>query len=163
MGGLLGTGPTDQSASPSPPQGLIWHRNRVKSGHRCRIKVESMLNRSRLRGRRGEFESRERCGGGSVPNKPLTTLQDEGKEGKHLSSQTRPGSSRCPSPDIRDPPIDNARNDPQGFFEAFYSLFLKAAGPAFPGPMLNIHHSKLRGSSPKGSSSADSVHAIFRQ
>ena len=54
--GLLGTGPPDptlKSASPSPPQGSIWHRfnidstfirhrNRVKSGNRCQINIKSM-------------------------------------------------------------------------------------------------------------------------
>ena len=68
--GLLGTGPpgpTLESTSPSPPQGTIWHRfnidstlirhrNRVKSGNRCRINVESMLNRPLRRGGRGGFE-----------------------------------------------------------------------------------------------------------
>ena len=47
MGGLLGTVLPDltlESASPSPPQGSIWHRHRVKSGNRCGINVESMLN-----------------------------------------------------------------------------------------------------------------------
>ena len=42
---LSGTGPPDpilESTSPSPPQGSIWHRNRVKSGDRYRINVESM-------------------------------------------------------------------------------------------------------------------------
>ena len=45
--GLLGKDPPDptlESASPSHPQGSIWHRNRVKSGNRCRINVESMPN-----------------------------------------------------------------------------------------------------------------------
>ena len=38
MRGLLGTDSPDltlESASPSPPQGSIWHRNRVKSRNRC--------------------------------------------------------------------------------------------------------------------------------
>ena len=72
--------PTLESASPSPPQGSIWHRfninstlirhrNRVKSGNRCRINVKSMPNRP-LR-REGEADSR--VGSGAlVPNKPLT-------------------------------------------------------------------------------------------
>ena len=44
--GLLGTdppNPTLESASPSPPQGSISHRNRVKSGNRGQINVESMM------------------------------------------------------------------------------------------------------------------------
>ena len=83
--GLLGTGPPDpslESASPSPPQGSIWHRfnidstsNRVKSGNRCRIDVESMLNRCRIDPWGGEGEADSRMGsGGSVPNKPLTII-----------------------------------------------------------------------------------------
>ena len=57
--GLLGKGPpnpTLESASPSPFQGSIWHRNMVKPGNRCRIDVESMPNRPLRRGRRGGFE-----------------------------------------------------------------------------------------------------------
>ena len=68
--GLLGTGPPDptlESTSPSLPQGSIWHRfnidstlirhrNRVKSGNRCRIDVESMPNRPPRKGGRGGFE-----------------------------------------------------------------------------------------------------------
>ena len=56
-----------ESASPSPPQGSIWHRNRVRSQE---IDVESMANRPLRRGGRGGFEGEVR---GSVPNKPLTT------------------------------------------------------------------------------------------
>ena len=55
----LGTSPPDptlESASPSPPQGSIRHRNRVKSGNRCRIDAESMPNRPLRRGGRGRFE-----------------------------------------------------------------------------------------------------------
>ena len=85
---LLGTGPPDptlESASPSPPQGSIWHRfdidstlirhrNRVKSGNRCRINVESMLNRCQIDPWGWESEVDSRVGsGGPVPNKPLTT------------------------------------------------------------------------------------------
>ena len=60
--GLLGTGPPDptlESASPSPPQGSIWHRFNIDSTlirhrfpdltlFRCRINVESMLNRCQI-------------------------------------------------------------------------------------------------------------------
>ena len=56
---IIGTGlpdPTLESASPSPPQGSIWHRKRVKSGNRCRINVESMPNRPLRRGGRGGFK-----------------------------------------------------------------------------------------------------------
>ena len=31
-----------------PPHGSIWHRNRVRSGHRCRINVESKSNRCQI-------------------------------------------------------------------------------------------------------------------
>ena len=54
--GLLGTGapdPTLESASPSSPQGSIWHRNRVKSGNRCRIDAESTPEEARARRIRG--------------------------------------------------------------------------------------------------------------
>ena len=57
--GLVGRGPPDptlKSALPSPPQGWIWHRSRVKSGNRCRINVESMPNRSLRMGGRGDIE-----------------------------------------------------------------------------------------------------------
>ena len=40
---------------PSPAEGSIWHRNRVKSGNRCRSNVESMPNRPPRRARRGGF------------------------------------------------------------------------------------------------------------
>ena len=74
--GLLGTGPPEptlESASPSPPQGSIWHRfdidsilirhrNRVKSGNQCRIDVKSMPNRP-LRSGEGEVDSRVGSGG----------------------------------------------------------------------------------------------------
>ena len=59
--GLLGTSPPDptlESTSPSPPQGSIWHRNRVKSGNRCRIDAKSIP-----RGGEGEADSRVGCGG----------------------------------------------------------------------------------------------------
>ena len=49
--GLLGTGPphpTLESASPSPPQRSIWHRNRVRSANQCRINVESMSSRCQI-------------------------------------------------------------------------------------------------------------------
>ena len=87
--GLWGTDPPDptlESTSPSPPQGSIWHRcnidstlirhrNRVKSGNRCRINVESMLHRCQIDPWGGEGEVDSRVGsGGSVPHKPLTTL-----------------------------------------------------------------------------------------
>ena len=87
--GLLGTAPPDstlESASPSPRQGSIWHRFnidstlirhrfRVKSGNRCRITVESMLNRCQIDPWRGEGEADSRVGlGGAVPNKPLTSF-----------------------------------------------------------------------------------------
>ena len=85
MRGLLGTDPPDptlESASPSPPQGSIWHRFSIDSTSiqhrfpdltlfRCRIDAESMPNRPLRRGGRGGFEGGVR---GSVPNKPLTTL-----------------------------------------------------------------------------------------
>ena len=88
--GFLGTGPPDptlESASPSPPQGLIWHRfnidstlsphrNRVKSENRCRINVESMtLFRCQIDpwGREGEADSMVGSGW-PVPYKPLTML-----------------------------------------------------------------------------------------
>ena len=68
--GLLGTGPPDptlESASPSPPQGSIWHRFNIDSTSkwgqirksnlfRCRIDVKSMPNRTLRRGGRGGFE-----------------------------------------------------------------------------------------------------------
>ena len=74
--GFLGADPLDltlESASPSPPQGSIWHRNRVKSGNRCRINVESMPKRCQIDpwGGEGEADSRVRSEG-SVPKKPLT-------------------------------------------------------------------------------------------
>ena len=47
------------------------NRNRVKSGNRCRINVESMSNRCQIDP--GETDLRVRSGG-SVPNKPLTIL-----------------------------------------------------------------------------------------
>ena len=78
MRGLLGTGPPDptlESASLSPPKESIWHQNRVKSGNRCRINVKSMLNRCQIDPRGGEGEADSRATfGGSVPNKPLTSL-----------------------------------------------------------------------------------------
>ena len=50
--GLLGTAPPDptlESASPSPPQGSIWHRFNIDStlirGSNQAIDVESMSNR----------------------------------------------------------------------------------------------------------------------
>ena len=60
--GLLGTAPPDptlESASPSPRQGSIWHRFNIDSTlirhrfpdstlNRCRINVESMLNRCQI-------------------------------------------------------------------------------------------------------------------
>ena len=68
--GLLGAAPPDpalESASPSPRQGLIWHRFNIDSTlirhrfpdltlNRCRINVESMPNRPLTRGGRGGFE-----------------------------------------------------------------------------------------------------------
>ena len=88
--GLLGTGPPDptlESASPSPPQGSIWHRfnidstlirhrNRVKSGNRCGINVESMLNRCKATPEERRARRIQRVGsGGPEPNKPLTTKE----------------------------------------------------------------------------------------
>ena len=72
--GLLGTGPADptlESASPSPPQASIWHRNRAKSGNRCRIDAESMPNRPLRRGGQGGFEGAVQ---GPVPKRPLSIL-----------------------------------------------------------------------------------------
>ena len=42
--GLLGRPPGPYPRMNLPPQGSIWHRNRVKSGNRCRINVESIPN-----------------------------------------------------------------------------------------------------------------------
>ena len=73
--GLLGTGPPDPNlefASPSPPQGSIWHQNRVTSGYRCRIDATSTSEEGRARRIRG-------WGPGGLPLiklKPLTTLCD---------------------------------------------------------------------------------------
>ena len=104
--GLLGTGPPDptlESPSPSPFEGSIWHRNRVKSGNRCRINVESMLNRCQIDPRGGEGEADSRVGsGGPVPNKPLTSLVARGGVrgteacvwGDHFLSSRAP---KCPS------------------------------------------------------------------
>ena len=68
---LLGTDPPDptlESASPSPPQGSIWHRFRhwfdIESS---RFDPFSMPNRPLRRGGRGRFEGGS---GRSVPNKP---------------------------------------------------------------------------------------------
>ena len=72
---LFGKGPPDptlESASPSPPQGSIWHRNRLKSGNWYRIDVESMPNRPLSRGGRGRFEGGVR---GACAKKNLTTLR----------------------------------------------------------------------------------------
>ena len=54
--GLLGTGPLEptlESASPSPRQGSSWHRNRVKSGNRCRIDAKSTPQEGKARAIRG--------------------------------------------------------------------------------------------------------------
>ena len=67
--GLRGTGPPDptlESASPSPLQGSIWQRNRVKSGNRCRINVESVLKRCQIDPWGGEGEADSRVGAGGV-------------------------------------------------------------------------------------------------
>ena len=81
--GLLGTGPPDptlKSASPSLPQSSIWHRFNIDSTlirhrfrdltlFRCRINVESMLNRCQIDpcGGEGEVDSRV----GSVGSAPI--------------------------------------------------------------------------------------------
>ena len=89
--GLLGTGPPDPTlefASPSPPQGSIWHRfnidstsirhwDMVKSGNRCRINVEPMFNSTV-------------GSGGPAPNKPLTIP----REARDLISKIRSCSAR---------------------------------------------------------------------
>ena len=61
-------GPHPQSASPSPPQGSIWHRFSIDSTSiqhrfdidltlfRCRIDAESMPKRPLRRGARGGYE-----------------------------------------------------------------------------------------------------------
>ena len=79
--GLLGTDPRDprdptlESASPSPPQRSIWHRNRVKSGrNRCRINVESMPNRPLRRGGRSGFEGAHWGPGSLCLISPFQTL-----------------------------------------------------------------------------------------
>ena len=51
-------GPTLESASPSPPQGSIWHRNKGKSGNGCRIDAKSTPWEGE-----GEADSRVRSGG----------------------------------------------------------------------------------------------------
>ena len=63
--------------APSHSQGSIWHRNRVKSGNRCQINVESMSNQCLidLRGVEGKADSRVGSRA-SLPNKPLTTLDN---------------------------------------------------------------------------------------
>ena len=59
-----------------PSSGVDWHRNRLKAGNRCRINVESMLNRCQIEPWGGEGEVDSRVGSrGSVPNKPLTRLK----------------------------------------------------------------------------------------
>ena len=85
--GLLGTGPPDatlESASPSPPQGPISHQLNIDSTlirhqfpdltlSRCRINVESMLNRCQIDPWGGEGDADSRVGSrGLVPNKPFT-------------------------------------------------------------------------------------------
>ena len=77
--GLLGTGPPDptlESASPSPPQGSIWHRDRVKSGNRCRIDAKLTTEKGRARRIRGWGPSLR----GSVPNEPLATKAGTGTD-----------------------------------------------------------------------------------
>ena len=51
--GLLGTDPRTPPSNPPRPQGSIWHRNRVKSGNRCRIDAESTPEEGRARWIRG--------------------------------------------------------------------------------------------------------------
>ena len=55
--GLFCTDPPDptlESASPSPPQGSIWHRSRVKSMlNRCRIDTKSTSEEEKARQIRG--------------------------------------------------------------------------------------------------------------
>ena len=101
MSVLLGTGPPDptlESASPSPAQGSIWHRNRVKSGNRCRIDVESIPNRPL---RRGEDEADSRVGfGGPVPKNNPTTL---GHKRPRLRVISCPPSGRSPGSPPRYP------------------------------------------------------------
>ena len=69
MRGFLGTGrpdPTLESASPSPPQGSIWHRFDIEIGS------NQMSNRCQ---RGGEGKADSRVGSGRpVPKKPLTRV-----------------------------------------------------------------------------------------
>ena len=79
MRGLLGTGPSNP---PRPPL-LRGHRFDIEIGSNQDIDVESMSNRSLSRGRRGGFEGGDSRG--PVPNKPLTTLDSDWDEWRHLS------------------------------------------------------------------------------
>ena len=59
--GLLGTDPPDptlESASPSPPQGSIWHRDMVESRNRYQTDVESMSNRCQIDAKSAPEEGR---------------------------------------------------------------------------------------------------------
>ena len=49
-------GPYSRIRLALPSSGSTWHRNRVKSGNRCRIDVESMPSRPLRRAGRGRFE-----------------------------------------------------------------------------------------------------------
>ena len=72
--GLLGTGPPAPPSNPPRPPLLKGrfgidstsnrHRNRVKSGNRCRIDVKSMLKRCEIDPRGGEGEADSRVGSG---------------------------------------------------------------------------------------------------
>ena len=71
---LLGTGPrTPPSNPPRPP--LLRGQFRIELESNQEIDVESMSDRYQIDPRGGEGEADLRVGsGGSVPNKPLTTL-----------------------------------------------------------------------------------------
>ena len=69
---------TLESASPSPPQGSIWHRHRVKSGNRCRI--DAKLGSLR-RGGRGGFEGKVRTACASLRYYLERILRDRGGGG----------------------------------------------------------------------------------
>ena len=85
--GLLGTAPppppdpTLESASPSPPQGSIWHRFNIDlTSIRHRFDIDLTLFRCRIDAKSTPEEGRARRirgwgPGGPVPNKPLTNLQ----------------------------------------------------------------------------------------
>ena len=67
-----------------PPQGSIWHQNRVKSGNRCRINVESMLDRCQI----NPEEERARRIRGWGPG-GLCLINPSGKKGRAKTGQTK--------------------------------------------------------------------------